>query len=125
MRFRKLVASRALLMFCILLAVTFSASAAEKKKETLVLQGLGATSCAQFADFFRDSPKIEEEYFDWAQGFMSGLNMNADVYVVLNAKSIDEEKRFLRRYCDAHPLGEFMDAIYDLMKTLPTVEKKR
>ena len=56
---------------------------------------------------------------------MSGLDMNADVYRVLSAKSIDEQKRFLRRYCDAHPLGEYLDAIYELMQTLPTAEKKR
>ena len=38
-----------------------------------------------------------------------------------HAKSIDEEKRFLRRYCDAHPLGDYLDGVLDLIQTLPTV----
>ena len=70
---------------------------------------------------FADNPPIEDELFGWTQGFMSGMNYKSEtLYFVLNAKSIDEEKRFLRRYCDAHPFGDYLDAVLDLIQTLPT-----
>ena len=44
-----------------------------------VMRGVGALSCAEVAQAYRDSPKIAEAmYVSWAQGFMAGLNLERD-----------------------------------------------
>jgi hypothetical protein len=55
------------------LCLSLGSSAAENDYATM---GLGSASCGKFAEIFRLGPsRAEEEFFDWAQGFMSGLNM--------------------------------------------------
>jgi hypothetical protein len=110
-------------MFCLCSLLLFSsARAAEPDRKMIVAQGIGISSCRVFSNMYRDNPQIEDQLFSWAQGFMSGMNFASETSrYVLNAKSIDEEKRHLRRYCDAHPLGEYLDGVLDLVLTLPTV----
>jgi len=53
----------------------------------------------------------------------SGINEGADSFHDLNAKSLDQMMRYLRQYCEVHPLGDFRDAARDLAKSLPSIRK--
>jgi len=70
-----------------------------------------AEACT-FAEQYRGSPQVVElVYFAWAQVFMAGLNA-ADVNATGRARDLssmanDEQKGYLRSYCDAHPLSEY------------------
>ncbi len=88
------------------------------------IAGHGANACAKFAEDYRVAPEVAEiTYMTWAQGFMSGLNLNADKEKRrdLSALKIDDQIRQLRHYCDAHPLREFLYAAVDLYTQFPFV----
>ena len=64
-------------------------------------------------------------YYSWALGYMSALNsMSLEGFFDLNAETTDDGKRFLREYCSAHPLANYMDGVFELMKSLPIVKRK-
>ncbi len=45
----------------------------------VTIAGHGASTCAEFAEAYRATPQFAKiAYLLWAQGFMSGLNLNAD-----------------------------------------------
>jgi hypothetical protein len=47
-----------------------------------------------------------------------------DAYFDLGAKDPDETWRFLRKYCNDHPLANFADASLELLKSLPRLRRK-
>jgi hypothetical protein len=85
---------RVLLAGCFAVAVGGIASA----EQHFDIRGAGTTSCAKYAETYRKNPDYTDNvYYSWAQGYMSGLNsMNVEFFFDLNAKTTDEEKRFLR-----------------------------
>jgi hypothetical protein len=73
------------------------------------MAGIGAVSCGKVADGYRQDPtQVEGVMLAWAQGFMSGSNVSLGngQYRDLTAMTLDEQKKSLRAYCDAHPLAE-------------------
>jgi hypothetical protein len=101
-------------------------TASSARTDSLMFAGAGITSCATFAEqyrSYRSSPEVVElVYFAWAQGFMAGLNAT-DIKATGRARDIssitsDEQKGYLRSYCDAHPLSEYMYAVWDLYMKL-------
>lgn len=90
------------------------------------IQGLGATSCADFAFQYRKNPEMWElSYFTWAQGYMSGLNISA----MGNGNRARDlggdfslQKQKLRAFCDQAPLKTYMNAVIDLWKSLPPTD---
>ena len=110
---------------CVLLAFCFAATlggVAHAQKHLFVV-GAGAGSCAEYAEAYRGNPhEVDNFFLSWAQGYMSAANsLNKDVFLDLNAKRPDEMKRFLRQYCDAHPLADYKDGVQELLNTLPVV----
>jgi hypothetical protein len=97
-------------------AITFTQ--AEDTKKEMALMGWGAFTCAQFANMYRDDPKFtEEHFFNWAQGFMSGLNfatIGQGISMNLGSISTEQQQRAIRAYCNEHPLGNYLDAVLDL-----------
>ena len=97
--------------------------ASSARADTLLFAGAGITSCATFAEQYRSSPQVVElVYFTWAQGFMAGMSAT-DVKATgrardLSSMTTDEQKGYLRSYCDAHPLSEYMYAVWDLYTKL-------
>jgi len=98
-------------------------TACSARADTLLFAGAGITSCATFAEQYRSSPQVVElVYFAWAQGFMAGMNAT-DVKATgrardLSSMTTNEQKDYLRSYCDAHPLSEYMYAAWDLYMKL-------
>ena len=111
----------------LLLAVCFAVAMNAIACAHAVTKGPGAGSCAAFAQASQGNPDLVDIiYLSWAQGYMSGTNsLNKDVLFDLDAKTPDEMKRYLRQYCDTHPLANYGDGVRDLLNTLPTVQPDR
>src|SRR5271169_6056349 len=91
------------------------------------VRGYGASSCAQYANMYRMRPdEADKMFLGWAMGYISGVNERTDDgYFDLGAKEPDEMKRFLRHYCDVHPLANYHDGVEELMKSLPFMERQK
>jgi hypothetical protein len=82
--------------------------------------GVGTRSCGEF----RSAGTAPEAaaYFNWALGFMSGLNTSrlASGWVTKNmaSMSITEQEMAILKYCDEHPLGSFHGAVMDVYFSL-------
>ena len=80
------------------------ASATEDK----TLRGPGAQNCGEFAFDLRVNRNTENTYFDWAEGFISGMNwidaMTDHTAKNIMALSIADQKQVIRNYCNDHPL---------------------
>jgi hypothetical protein len=97
-------------------AITFTQ--AEDTKE-MAAMGWGIMTCAVFANMYRGDPEFAEEHsFNWAQGFMSGLNFaaigNSGISMNLHSMSTDQQRRAIRAYCNDHPLANYVDAVLDV-----------
>jgi hypothetical protein len=91
-------------------------------KAEFFMAGIGAVSCDKVAEGYQqDATKTEGVMLTWTQGFMSGSNVNLEngQYRDLTAMTLDDQKKSLRAYCDAHPLAEFIEAAMDLYSKLP------
>ena len=76
--------------------------------------GAGARSCAQFAQDYAASPDIMENlYFTWAQGYLTGFARASRSETKLKPSSRDEkwQKSFVREYCGTHPLSPYSEAV--------------
>jgi hypothetical protein len=89
----------------------------------------GVGSCAKYAEYYRRNPdQVDGSYLHWVMGYMSGINlmilMKEDLYFDLHAKTPDEMMRYLRLYCNEHPLAKYTEGVMELLKTLPMLQKK-
>ncbi|MGH6817307.1 MAG: hypothetical protein ACREC1_00870 [Methylovirgula sp.] len=88
--------------------------------------GAGMQSCAQFARLYAANPEITEDlFFSWAQGFISGLNIEALIqnrpFRKLDAVDVASQKIEVRSYCDSHPLVQYGQAVFEaIYMNLPT-----
>ena len=113
---------RALLIGTLLLVAVSVGNAEDEKEYALV--GAGTFDCAHFANMYRGDPTFAENmFFNWAQGFMSGLNaaqIDANGNSVnLNSMTTEEQQSAIRSYCNAHPLAPYIHAIMDLYQRFP------
>jgi hypothetical protein len=88
--------------------------------------GVGMRSCGEFARAYAANPAVAEDvYFTWAQGFMSGLNLDAvenrRPYRVINGNDMASQKIEIRSYCDAHPLATYSQSVFALYSSLPAM----
>ena len=114
---------RLLLAACVVVALGGIACAREPRA---VMGPAGLGSCAKYAEYYRRNPdQVDGHYLDWVMGYMSGINlMKEDLYFDLHAKTTDEMMRYLRLYCNEHPLANYTEGVMELLKTLPLVQKK-
>lgn len=95
-----------------------------------VLAGLGADTCAGYAESMRlDTKYTDTLYRSWAQGLMSGMNgshaAHHEPWVDLLSVSypVQAQTAFLHGYCDQHPLASFAEAVAalysDMLGRLP------
>src|SRR4051794_38792228 len=106
---------RTLYATAIMVLVTITSSA----RAELAWMGAGTATCAKYAEVYRQSPdSIEDIFFAWAQGFMSGMNsgplQNNGTSQDLASIPTPEQHRLLQGYCNAHPLASYLDAVFDL-----------
>jgi hypothetical protein len=81
--------------------------------------GVGIYPCAEFT---KVREKLEAVFFTWAQGFLTGWNMgvpdDAGLSVELSKLSWDEQKQFIREYCEANPTKRYLEGVIALMAKL-------
>lgn len=90
--------------------------------ERVLTVGWGTFTCAQFAQDYKRDVAVEQIYFTWAQGYMSGLNagdeITKNVSKNLLSKPPKEQKFQIREYCDTHPLAKYSEAIVDVWASM-------
>jgi hypothetical protein len=94
---------------------------AQAADDTVYVRGVGTATCGKFAEMYRTSPDSSEMYYlSWAQGLMSGINIVAQKGMKRDLMSMDfeEQKRFIREYCDSHPLATYASAVAELFGKL-------
>ena len=81
------------------------------------IMGPGSVTCGKFAADYRQNPdQVDNLFFSWAQGFMSGFNITetTGTYRDMTAVPIDAQKKFILNYCDQHPSLEYAKAVMEL-----------
>ena len=116
------------LIAVVLASLLAATPALTKEKPAMVVVGIGAVGCQQFAEWYRGNPaRIEAMAFTWAQGFMSAINWERGTGHLKNLSSLSEDvqRSKLRSYCDRHPLGNVLDAVWELYNDMPLVSKEQ
>jgi hypothetical protein len=86
--------------------------------------GIGATSCQKFALDYNRDPRVEEQYFVWAQGYMSAIAMMAADGIDDNLSFLspshpkDSQMAVLRSVCYARPSSSYAEAVRVLYRHL-------
>ena len=113
---------RSMLKVCFVVGV---AAAATAHAETSAIMGPGAVLCAEFNRGYRATGKrIEDHFFTWAQGFMSGVNdalYDTVGYRDLRSLSIAQQKQSLRAFCLQNPASQYRGAIPPLLKSMKII----
>lgn len=115
-------------LFWIVLLVGISPGHAEN---TGLISGAGTYTCGEFAKDYSQNPKmVENLFFTWAQGFMTGLNLESSTNGIEGIKvyrdlgqHIENQKEKVRAYCNDHPLVPYPSAVMDLYSSLPLKQK--
>ena len=87
--------------------------------DPVTMRGLGITSCTQYLAVRKEQGVTPNKagYNQWAQGFMTGLNvalyMKFQRYADL--PDPDSMNQWLSTYCSANPLKPFHEAVSDLV----------
>lgn len=91
--------------------------------EDLMIWGLGGASCAKYAKVFKENPdRAQEALIDWAQGFMSGLNVglqNANMPTRNLSGSTENLANMVMAGCDQRPLALVLDLVRVYFEHLP------
>jgi hypothetical protein len=108
--------------------VVFSATQAYADDDAAHQGGMGAgmSTCGAFGQLYARSTTIEEVYFQWAQGFMTGMNVgkvvNTGTIRDLNSEPTPDQMAAIRQYCNDHPLASYEDAVVDLFSHLKALK---
>lgn len=107
------------------IATTFTATAVAEPFSTA---GIGTATSAKFNRLSDAFPDIEETFFAWAQGLMSGINDALEdtiaQYKDQHSIPLTEQKQILRDFCSEHPTAGYRDAVNDLMDHMLIVNSK-
>ena len=84
-------------------------------------KGPGISPCSQY-NANRGDEKEEDVFFSWAEGFLTGYNMQAKSteMVELSALTGGQQLQFVRDYCDQHPDKRYIEAVLALIQALRT-----
>ena len=97
------------------------ASAMGEKVVPSTTAGVGAATCATFSAAYRvNLVRTEEAYFAWGQGYMSAFNTMlsgaGNQMWDLLSMPVDDQKRFMRTFCDDHPDAPYVTGILQMMQ---------
>ena len=104
------------LILAVCLAVVWGGCAEGKH---FIVGGVGALSCAKYAEMYRvDHIHTGQVFGAWMHGYISAINTTRGdgVYSDMAAKTPEEMMQFLHKYCNDHPLGNFLDGVVELWK---------
>jgi hypothetical protein len=85
--------------------------------------GYGIISCARFSDAASLGSEVEDGFFAWAQGYMTGENTHrlglGHPYRNLGSLTTEAQESFIKVYCAKHPEDRYMIAVMALMDAMP------
>lgn len=119
------------MLFIVVLIALFAmdkAYPAEAEKSDMI--GLGGVNCAEFAKDFRRNPAIDNWYYIWSTGFMTGMNAalsitgKEELKRNLSTKSMETVKKEVRQYCNEHPLSDYANGVLKVMTEMPAYDVK-
>lgn len=104
------------------LALGIVTTSAPLRSDQAITTGAGTQTCAVFVAHYKGNvPFLENFYFSWAQGYMSGLNVAtgnetgnykpADLNAIVPATQL----RFIRDFCSRNPLKRYSTAVEALL----------
>jgi hypothetical protein len=71
------------------------------------LAGLGNYTCSSFSQIIKQDPAKEEDFFNWLEGYISGLNIILQVnkMPLRDASSLNpaQHRQFVPGWCNLHP----------------------
>jgi hypothetical protein len=109
----------------LLLAASVLCIATTAHAESFSSMGIGMLTCAQFNERYRAAPAIEQDFFAWAQGLMSGINDALEdtiaKYRDLHSLSTDQQKQILRAFCAKNPASRYRDGVNVLLSSMTMV----
>lgn len=88
------------------------------------IAGIGVSRCTLFNEQLAASPALEDYYFVWAQGFMSGVLLRAEsgrdttVNLVSPELMPEQQRQFIRAYCARNPLRYYFHGVAALYQRL-------
>jgi hypothetical protein len=101
-----------------MLLLWFSSAAGEE----IAVTGVGMSPCSEVVQYYRTNPNpagVELVFFSWAEGFMTGWNVASadqkDLKIDLSMMNTDDQKKYMREYCEHHPTKKYIDGIVALM----------
>jgi hypothetical protein len=104
------------------IVLTATPGISEPSDESNNMAGLGVQTCEQFARDDAENPRIEDSYFAWAQGYMTGLNVARTLHKLspknLNSWTKEDQEAFVHNYCDQHPVAKYAEAAFTLFHAL-------
>lgn len=108
----------------VLYSATMIAGVQQALAEEFALRGLGTTSCAEFAQLYREQPDLtEQQFYDWATGFMSGWNLallsTGQAMRDLDSVPPATQEVMLRTFCDQHPLLFYYEGVELILSSFP------
>lgn len=88
-----------------------------------IATGDGLRTCRDFLTVAGSAQSEEDRYFQWAQGFMSGMNaMFGPAHTPvkdLASMSAEKQKTAIKDHCAAHPADTYESAVIKLFASLP------
>lgn len=94
--------------------------------------GAGSASCSEFIASYKKLPTVAElQFFGWASGWESGVNA---ALIMEHKQPLDlkppgfayqEQFAYIRRYCETHPLDQFVYAVMNLMTEIGLHQESR
>jgi hypothetical protein len=88
--------------------------------------GVGIFPCSELTKAL-ENPNMEAVFFTWAQGFLTGWNLGTPdetgLSVDMSGLDRDEQKQFMRDYCEANPTKRYLEGVIALMSRLRTAKK--
>jgi hypothetical protein len=114
---------RSLSLFALSVAAALSVCGHAKAQS----YGLGVKTCGEFSKSYASDPAtMENVYFFWAEGFLSGLNFMAEANkmpgrtIAGTNESMTSYKSHIRDFCAQHPLATYYEAVLDLYDSMPS-----
>ena len=110
-----------------MLVLTVALQASSATAQMVKVVGIGASSCTQFIREIGSNSSAERDYFAWAQGFMSGVLVQAPPGVGEGldldpaSLALPAQAAFLREYCSRnqdHSYADAVIALYSLIRHL-------
>lgn len=83
-------------------------------------EGAGIQLCSDFNHLLKeDQLAASNFYFNWAEGFMSGLNIaRLNDETAFKSMTAEEQEAQIQRYCYTHPTDQYFKGVIDLYTTL-------